>query len=81
MIKSVVAAGVITVLWIVCGFSLAFGESIGGIIGNPKTFLFFQGGELQSFMEPGSNYSAFVVCCFPVDVCDYYSRSGSWSCC
>lgn len=43
MIKSVVAAGVITVLWIVCGFSLAFGESIGGIIGNPKTFLFFQG--------------------------------------
>ncbi|HMI01727.1 MAG TPA: ammonium transporter [Pedobacter sp.] len=43
MIKSVVAAGVITVLWIVCGFSLAFGESIGGFIGNPKTFLFFQG--------------------------------------
>jgi Amt family ammonium transporter len=43
MIKSVVAAGVITVLWIVCGFSLAFGESIGGLIGNPKTFLFFQG--------------------------------------
>lgn len=43
MIKSVVAAGVITVLWIVCGFSLAFGESMGGIIGNPKTFLFFQG--------------------------------------
>lgn len=43
MIKSVVAAGVITVLWIVCGFSLAFGETIGGIIGNPKTFLFFQG--------------------------------------
>ncbi|WP_285058522.1 ammonium transporter [Pedobacter ginsengisoli] len=43
MIKSVVAAGVITVLWIVCGFSLAFGESIGGLIGSPKTFLFFQG--------------------------------------
>ncbi|TCD03927.1 ammonium transporter [Pedobacter psychroterrae] len=43
MIKSVVAAGVITVLWVVCGFSLAFGESIGGLIGNPKTFLFFQG--------------------------------------
>lgn len=43
MIKSVVAAGVITVLWIVVGFSLAFGESIGGFIGNPLTFLFFQG--------------------------------------
>ena len=43
MIKSVVAAGVITVLWTVVGFSLAFGESIGGFIGNPTTFLFFQG--------------------------------------
>lgn len=43
MIKSVVAAGVITVLWTVVGFSLAFGNSIGGFIGNPKTFLFFQG--------------------------------------
>ncbi|RZK87655.1 MAG: ammonium transporter, partial [Pedobacter sp.] len=43
MIKSVVAAGVITVLWTVVGFSLAFGESIGGFIGNPSTYLFFQG--------------------------------------
>ena len=32
MIKSVVAAGVITVLWIVVGFSLAFGDTIGGFI-------------------------------------------------
>ena len=43
MIKSVVAAGVITVLWIVVGFSLAFGKSIGGFIGDPSTFFFFQG--------------------------------------
>src|SRR3982751_5640340 len=43
MIKSVVAAGVITVLWIVVGFSLAFGKSIGGFIGDPRTFFFFQG--------------------------------------
>ncbi|RZL44253.1 MAG: ammonium transporter [Pedobacter sp.] len=43
MIKSVVAAGVITVLWTVVGFSLAFGESWHGLIGDPRTFLFFQG--------------------------------------
>lgn len=42
MIKSVVAAGVITVMWVVVSFSLAFGDSINGIIGNPGTFLFFQ---------------------------------------
>lgn len=43
MIKSVVAAGIVGVLWVVCGFSLAFGESIGGFIGNPGTFAFYQG--------------------------------------
>jgi len=43
MIKSVVAAGVITVLWIVVGFSLAFGDTIGGFIGDPSTFFFFKG--------------------------------------
>ncbi|MDQ2752386.1 MAG: ammonium transporter [Bacteroidota bacterium] len=42
MMKSVVAAGVVTVLWIVVGFSLCFGDSIGGFIGNPTTFLFFR---------------------------------------
>ncbi len=42
MIKSVVAAGVVGVLWIVVGFSLAFGDSMGGVIGNPGTFLFFK---------------------------------------
>ena len=41
MIKSVVAAGVVSVLWLVVGFSLCFGDSIGGFIGNPATFLFF----------------------------------------
>lgn len=43
MIKSVVAAGIVGVLWIVCGFSLAFGESINGFIGDPSTFAFYQG--------------------------------------
>src|SRR5215213_1109846 len=43
MIKSVVAAGVVSILWVVVGFSLSFGKSIGGFIGDPTTFLFFQG--------------------------------------
>ena len=43
MIKSFVATGVVSVLWVTVGFSLAFGESIGGFIGNPLTFLFFKG--------------------------------------
>jgi ammonium transporter, Amt family len=43
MIKSVVAAGIVGVLWVVCGFSLSFGESIGGFIGNPGTYAFYKG--------------------------------------
>jgi Amt family ammonium transporter len=41
MIKSVVAAGIVGILWIVCGFSLAFGDTINGFIGDPTTFAFF----------------------------------------
>lgn len=43
MIKSLIAAGVVSVLWIIVGFSLSFGESFHGIIGNPMTHLFFKG--------------------------------------
>ena len=43
MMKSVVAAGVVGVLWIVVGYSLCFGDSIHGIIGNPFTHLFYKG--------------------------------------
>jgi Amt family ammonium transporter len=43
MIKSVVAAGVVSVLWVAIGYSLCFGESMGGFIGNPLTHLFFKG--------------------------------------
>jgi Amt family ammonium transporter len=38
MLQSFIAMGVISVLWIVVGFSLAFGESQGGFIGDPTTF-------------------------------------------
>ena len=43
MIKSVAAAGVVSVLWIIVGYSLCFGESMNGFIGNPMTHLFFNG--------------------------------------
>lgn len=43
MLQSYVSMAVITVLWVVVGFSLAFGDSIGGIIGNPGTFFMMRG--------------------------------------
>ncbi|MFT6996611.1 MAG: Amt family ammonium transporter [Cryomorphaceae bacterium] len=43
MLQSFVALGVISVLWVFVGFSLCFGESIGGVIGNPFTYFNFHG--------------------------------------
>ncbi len=47
MLQSFIAMGVISVLWVIAGFSLSFGDSIGGpgsgIVGNPLTFFMFRG--------------------------------------
>ena len=43
MLQSFVALGVISLLWVVVGFSLAFGDSLGGIVGNPLTFFMLDG--------------------------------------
>ncbi len=42
MLQSFVAMGIISLLWVVVGFSLAFGDSIGGFIGDPRTFFLFR---------------------------------------
>lgn len=43
MLQSVVALGVCSLVWLVCGFSLAFGDSFGGYLGDPRTFFMFDG--------------------------------------
>ncbi len=43
MLQSFIAMGVISVLWVTVGFSLAFGDSIGGFFGNPASFFMFNG--------------------------------------
>ena len=43
MLQSFMAMVIVTVLWVVIGFGLSFGPTIGGFIGNPLPNLFFQG--------------------------------------
>ena len=43
MLQSFIAMGLVSILWVTVGFSLAFGDSIGGIIGDPRTFFMFRG--------------------------------------
>jgi Amt family ammonium transporter len=46
MLQSFIAMAVISLLWVTVGFSLAFGDSIGGegfgLVGNPATFFLFK---------------------------------------
>lgn len=52
MLQSFIAMGLISVLWVVFGFSLAFGDDIGGVIGNPQTFLMFQNVGAGTYLTP-----------------------------
>lgn len=54
MLQSFIAMGIVSVIWVFVGFSLAFGDSIGsdkfGLIGNPFTFFMFKG--VNGFTNP-----------------------------
>ncbi len=49
VLQSIIAMGVISVIWVVFGFSLAFGDSIGSFVGNPTTFFMFKGVDAQLY--------------------------------
>jgi Amt family ammonium transporter len=54
MLQSFIAMGIVSIIWVFVGFSLAFGDSIGpdkfGLIGNPLTFFMFKG--VNGFTHP-----------------------------
>jgi Amt family ammonium transporter len=43
MLQSFIAMGLVSIVWVTVGFSLAFGDSLYGIIGDPRTFFMFTG--------------------------------------
>ena len=47
MMQSYIAMGIVSIIWVVVGFSIAFGDSIGaegyGLFGNPFTYFMFRG--------------------------------------
>ncbi|MEA5040721.1 MAG: ammonium transporter [Clostridiaceae bacterium] len=55
MMQSFIAMGVVTVVWFVCGFSLAFGGDVDGIIGNLQ-YAFLHGVGLA----PNSTYAGTI---------------------
>src|SRR4051812_25703452 len=62
MLQSVVALGIISLVWVLVGVSLAFGNSVGGVIGNPMTFFMFDGvGEATSTLAPTIPLMVFAL--------------------
>ncbi|HCW09136.1 MAG TPA: ammonia channel protein [Cytophagales bacterium] len=63
MLQSFIALGVISLLWYLVGFSLAFGDSIGGFIGNPTTYFAFHnvGLEPNAILSPTFPFLLFAL--------------------
>ncbi|MGJ7032215.1 ammonium transporter [Niabella hirudinis] len=43
MLQSYICMAIVSMIWVVFGFSLAFGDSVGGVVGNPGTFFLMNG--------------------------------------
>lgn len=56
MFQSLISMAIVSLLWVLVGFSLSFGDSIGGLIGNPLTFLGFRG----VGFEPNPTFAATI---------------------
>lgn len=67
MLQSFIAMGIVSIIWVVFGFSLAFGESIGpekfGLLGNPFTFFMFKnvGGGINPAFAPTIPFALFAI--------------------
>lgn len=63
MLQSFIAMGLLSIIWVIVGFSLAFGDSLGGIIGNPLTFIFFNnvGGNSNASLSPTIPLALFAL--------------------
>ena len=61
MLQSFISLGVISLIWVAFGFSLSFGESVGGlgIIGNPTNYIF-----LNNISQQDSNIPFLLFALF-----------------
>ncbi len=64
MMQSFVSMGVVTIIWVFGGFSLAFGKDIGGIIGNPAQYFALRGVAGDVMQIPGSTHTIPLMAFF-----------------
>lgn len=62
LMMSITTMGIVGVLWVVVGYSMAFGNSIGGVVGNPFEYAFLSGmmdPEKATFTVPALVFAGF----------------------
>lgn len=57
MLQSFIVMGVVSVIWVVFGFSLAFGNDVWHVIGNPADFFMFDNVGVSNITDPDSELS------------------------
>ena len=74
MLQSFICMGIVSVLWVVVGFSLAFGDSIGGINRQPPHLLHVSRRNRRDQRGPFADDSARALRAFSAQVRDHHAR-------
>lgn len=61
MLQSFIVMGFVSVLWVVFGFGLAFGDDIAHIIGNPTDFFMMRNVGVRNVTDPSSELSQIGI--------------------
>ncbi|MGA2819379.1 MAG: ammonium transporter [Anaerolineales bacterium] len=64
MMQSFVSMGIVTIIWVLVGFSLMHGKDIGGLIGNPFQYFGLQGVSSATMQVPGSTQTLPLLAYF-----------------
>lgn len=57
MLQSFIVMGFVSVIWVVFGFGLAFGDDIAHVIGNPMDFIMMKNVGVRNVTDPSSEMS------------------------
>lgn len=61
MLQSFIVMGVVSVIWVIFGFSLAFGEDVAHIFGNPVTFFMFDNVGVTNVTDPTAEWTQIGI--------------------
>ena len=82
MLQSFMALGIVSLLWYTVGFSLAFGDSIGGLIGDPRTYFMMNNVGTASHPKLSPTIPVIIAgVIIPNEICNYYPRNYHWFVC